>query len=589
MPIAANCGRLTDGVAEHFSISDFRHALPSLMAAGLLLFIVGCGAGSSAPSKTQTSRSAASAAAARSAVDSQCESVLLSIDDIFQLSRLGRVTAVSDGVARLNDWQRSCGSDFELAPRPLSAEVRKLLTPEQMKALEDRRFTLRDGDHFRDCMLAREVASYAVAAGQTDLERVTLLFGHVVRAVGLVRKPLQNLPLTPYEVYLLGKGTAADRAWIFVNILRQLKLDAVLLFPKTTEAAASDDAAPFLVGVLLDEQVYLFDPRAGVPVPALDDKAGNLSAIHPATLTEALANPSVLKQLDAGKENPYPIVAADLAHPVVAIVGDSSLWSLRMQALQTQFVGNRAMVISEPLADFGEDFPGLWRRTVMSGGEFWDAASMRLWDYPEATLAAHVALSPDRQQTLTGLMKPFEAFLNVVRNRESGKVELIEKDIERDPAAGKYDIDVRMNVRLTVGQQMIARLAHLAGDFPVAVQTYTLVRGRSKDVLQVNPPLAIRSAHTRAIEDAAYWTGLCQYEQGEFKAAANTLARYRKQYETGSWDRESRSMLAQSLAATGDYAAAIGELDPVEPDDLEYAGYRYLIRRWQALQKATSK
>jgi TolA-binding protein len=85
------------------------------------------------------------------------------------------------------------------------------------------------------------------------------------------------------------------------------------------------------------------------------------------------------------------------------------------------------------------------------------------------------------------------------------------------------------------------------------------------------------------MDDATYWTALGQFEQGEYESAANTLEGYRKRPEPGNWMRESRYLLAQCRAALADYDAAIRELDAVEPDDPEYAAYRFLIRRWQAL------
>src|SRR5262249_27066575 len=148
----------------------------------------------------------------------------------------------------------------------------------------------------------------------TELEKVTAVFGHVIRAVGLVPSPLKDLPLTPYEVYLLGKGTALDRAWIFVNVLRQLKIDAVLLAPRLGVEAvpAVVGAQPFLVGVLLDGQVYLFDPLAGVPIPALVRESASATVPSVATLEQAASDAAVLQQLDA-QGKPYPIRAADLA------------------------------------------------------------------------------------------------------------------------------------------------------------------------------------------------------------------------------------------------------------------------------------
>src|SRR6266481_506368 len=95
------------------------------VAVGLALVAAGC-RGDSKPASTSDSSAAGSASSGRDG--GQCEAVLSSIDDIFQLQKLGRTTAVSDGVSRLNDWQRSCGSDVATAEFKLPAEVRKLLS-----------------------------------------------------------------------------------------------------------------------------------------------------------------------------------------------------------------------------------------------------------------------------------------------------------------------------------------------------------------------------------------------------------------------------------------------------------------------------
>jgi hypothetical protein len=558
------------------------------LGTGLLLVTAGCWSQSTKP--VASSGPAKSGAAAATA-GAQCESVLSSIEDIFRLSSLGRTTAVSDGVARLNDWSRSCGPAADVMTLKLPDDVRRLISDEEIAAMKEPRFLPRDGEHLRDSMLERAVSTYAFGNGQTELERVVNIFGHIVRAVGLVRQPLQDLPLSSYEVYLFGKGTAEDRAWIFVNVLRQLKLDGVLLFPQPSETGQRSDlaAGPFLVGALLDGRTYLFDPMAGVAIPWPATETGDSSASRVATLADAVSDPAVLKQLDAGAEKPYPIRAADLARPRVAIVGDTSLWSPRMQALQSEFVGNRAMIISDPLADSAEAGAGLWSRVLDAGKERWNAADMFLWDYPERRLKARVRMSDDQQGALTGLLKPFDAYMNVRFDSQAGRFVLETKELRFDKSATEFDPGVHINVRTTVGEQMRARLAHLEGDFATAVKGYMDVRGRSNEVLKTGPILPIQSMHTQAIDDASYWAGLCKFEQGEFRAAIDNLNKYRKRPDPEKWDRESRYILALSLAASGNREAAIRELEGVEPDDPEYFGYRCLIGQWREAPTTAGK
>ena len=557
--------------------------LPAI-AVSLLMTLSGCG--DDKPASQSGTKSNSSQAASSRPTESPCEGTLSTIDEVFKLSKLGRTTTIGDGVLRLNDWQRTCAPSESAAPLP--PEIEKLLSESQVRFLSEKRFLLRDGEHLRDCLLDRAVSGYALGNGATELERITHLFGHVVRAIGLMPTPPQNLPLTPYEVYLLGKGTAADRAWVFINILKQLRIDAVLILPRTGSAQPANAVAetPFLVGVLLDGQVYLFDPRAGVPIPSPEGSGGTEKISRAATLAEAASDANVLKQLDSGNSQPYPISADDLKHPDVAIVADAAFWSARMQGLQTQFVGARAMVIADPLADGVDGSPGAHRRIAKAGGDFWDAASVRIWDFPEKRLVAHAQMTDDQREILAGLLLPFGAFMNVVADR-NGQPTLIGQEAHED-RAGDKDLhpSVGVIVRTTAGAQMRARLDQLEGRLPQAVREYLDVRDKCREVLRFNFPLPERIMHSRASEDATYWTAVCQYEQGEFKSAINTLVSYRKRPDSKNWLRECRYLLAVSQAADGNYPAAIAELVSVEPDDLEYAGYRHLIRQWQAAEKA---
>jgi hypothetical protein len=557
--------------------------LQPLLLVGLVLAISGCG--DDKPASPDGKKTTGTQSASARPTESPCEGTLATIDEVFKLSKLGRTTTISDGVLRLNDWQRTC------APSGLSAdlppEIEKLLSESQLNYLAEKRFSLRDGEHLRDCLLDRAVSIYGVGTGATEIERVTHLFGHVVRAIGLVPAPPQNLPLTPYEVYLLGKGTAEDRAWVFINILKQLRIDAALIVPPyggNEQPGASADS-PFLVGVLLDDQIYLFDPRAGMPIPALAGGSGSGTIPQAATLPQAASDPAVLKQLDTSGK-PYPITAESLKQPDVLLVADAAFWSARMQGLQTQFVGARAMVIADPLGDAGDDALGAVSRIAKASAGFWDTGRLHVWDFPEKRMVAHAQMSDDQQEILGGLLTPFGAYLNVVIDR-NGQPMLVGEEKHEDRAGDpKYHPGVSVISRTTTGAQMRARLKHLEGDLPQAIREYFEVRDKCREVLRFKVSVPDQIRHKRALEDATFWTALCQYEQGEFKAAINTLAFFRKRPEMTNWQREKRYLLAMSQAAEGDYPAAIAELKTAQPDDLEYAGYQYLIRHWQSAGKA---
>jgi hypothetical protein len=546
----------------------------------LLMLTAGCPGNSSTPASGE-----ATAKSKQQENEDRCAEIIASIRDTFDLQRLGQTTAISDGVMRINDWQLSCAPAVENSselPKPLQG----LLSPDERKEMESLRFTFRDGEHLRDCVLFRSLAGYAAGGSSADaseLQRVTAVFDHIIRGIELTADHPDNLPLTAYEVYLIGRGTAADRAWIFSEILRQLKIDSVLLAPGSSETAKAELPQTFLVGVLLDGKTYLFDPRLGVPVPGSDD-AG---AAKVATLEEAASDPAVLKRLDAGTEYPYPLSSAQLQQPRVLLMGDTTFWSSRMRGLQDQFTGEHSMVLGDLLQDRGET-PGAWSRIAKAGGERWSGDSLRIWSYPENQLETRAELPKEGQERLATLFSPFEAYLTLRRSTKTGKPMLVSKEELSDPSATQYDPGVRQRLRTTTGVQMRARLAHLAGDFAPAIGGYAEVRQQSRKLLEMAGDAAgqrERQLHERAIDDAQFWMALCKFEQGDYRVTVDTLERYRTQHPDGAWTRQARYLLAISLAAQEEFAAAIAELAEVEPDDPEYAGYQWRIRQWQSRVK----
>lgn len=128
-----------------------------------------------------------------------------------------------------------------------------LLTEAERNSAAGQDYTPRDALHMWDALLSRDLAFVASGNGETDLERANDLFEFVVRNLSLAVRHPNDLPLTLQEIWMGGRATAADRAWAFSSLLRQLDIDSVVLTP-----ADGDDAAkqPFLVGVLLDGKVW---------------------------------------------------------------------------------------------------------------------------------------------------------------------------------------------------------------------------------------------------------------------------------------------------------------------------------------------
>lgn len=513
---------------------------------------------------------------ATKATSNQCDILVRSLLDTFDLKKLGVISDLETGVAYLNQWRETCARPpaGEPSRAVFWTEARKTwLTADALASIEHPQFTLRDGEHFRDCLLCKAVNKYAVGQATTDLQRVSNLFEHVIHAVDLIAAHPEDLPLTLYDVYMTGKGTAEDRAWLFVSLLRQLKIDAVVLSRGAAETSAAGSAAqgqktPWLVGVLLDGEVYLFDPALGLAVPAVKG-SGTAATSGVATLAQVVADPAILKQFDIDAHHPYGIRGEDLQNPAVSLVGNTSLWSLRMESLQGQLTGEHFVVVFDSLGDLPAG-SGLWTRIAELGSaaKRWDRKSLTVWKYPEAQMAAYATMSAAQKNKFKELTATWAA-----------------PQVPTAKEIGTGDKKTRIYVLASENEQFKARLDQVNGEFQEAVVGYTHVRlWRNSMPPGADVGLGALALNSRAADDASYWLGLCLFEQGEFAIAAQTFEKYLKANVEGAWIDAARYHLALCQAALGHFADAATTLQEVSSESPQYAGHQLLIRRWKRMK-----
>ena len=83
-----------------------------------------------------------------------------------------------------------------------------------------------------------------------------------------------------------------DRAWVCAKILEQLRFDSVVLRTQPNSKGTSD---AWLLGVVIDRQIALFDLRLGLPVTN-DTSDGGV-----ATLSEVVLHPEWLERMSANE------------------------------------------------------------------------------------------------------------------------------------------------------------------------------------------------------------------------------------------------------------------------------------------------
>ncbi len=578
--------------------------LLSLPLLGCAMILCGCNSSASNSGSNQ-----GTAGADSSQANSLSRDLLDSAVAVMDVNSLGISTSADAGVSLMNQaFANSSDVSDEISSRTeeSAATWEKLLSEEEREFAASNSLTGRDGIHIWDALLSHKIAAAAIGSAQSELQRVANAFDFTVRNLQLIERHPAELPLTLQEIWTLGRGTAQDRAWAFAELMRQMNIDTVLLYP----ADANDSAdGPFLVAVLLDGQVYLFDPRLGIPVPSPNPES------IAATLTEVLSQPELLAKLSTDSEKPYPLTGDQLKNPTVKLIGDAGTWAPRMKAVENAFDVDQRPRCYEGLADHAGN-PGYLSRVASAGNGNWSAESISVWDYPESQSKGHSQLTVNQQDALRSLKDSLKASW--------------EGKIEKKSQSGGFFASPR--------SQFAARQKQLTGDFGGAVRIYVqigktnaefkrLAKGEFVPQLIPEPPkkqsygqgsdrqereekerwikefqglqrlspterrgvLANLQAfhkdnmrqHDSAAKDAKYWVGVAQFESGNHKAAGNTFRRYLKQVPDGSWTAGCRYYLAAIHAAEGDYAAAADILAETAPSNPSHAGHQALSRLWR--------
>lgn len=137
-----------------------------------------------------------------------------------------------------------------------------------------------------------------------------------------------------WEALLTGRGDAACRGRLIILLCRQVEIPVVAL---AFDAAA--EPAPWAVAALINEQLYLFDPQWGLPIPATQEEGI-------ATLQQILEEPGLVRQLDVNGEPPYPLADEELKSIVALIDATPQYLSQRMRLLELALPTTEKLVLT---------------------------------------------------------------------------------------------------------------------------------------------------------------------------------------------------------------------------------------------------
>jgi len=173
----------------------------------------------------------------------------------------------------------------------------------------------------------------------------------------------------PWQTILLGSGTVHDRITVFLELLRQQRMDAAVL--AIPHPSIPDQPLYWGVGVLLDGEVYVFLPDYGFPMPGAEgvkvNDDGSLQ-FSVATLSKLIQDDSLLRRLDISDERKFPLTAEMLQKTTAALFVTPESVSMRMKVLEAELSGEQSMVLYTDPHELRRRFlaaPGI------TGAEFW--------------------------------------------------------------------------------------------------------------------------------------------------------------------------------------------------------------------------
>lgn len=471
--------------------------------------------------KTDTNQSATSDTA------KQAADILEGALHQLQPENLGIDSELKNAITLLNTWSKIRRTN-ETFPA-LSEKTSAFFGPTSRETLDEEVYDNADGKHIRDAILFDQVAAHVASGASNDVERVNRVFFYCLRNVGLAGEEEEELPLGPFDALFLGRGTPADRAAVFLEILRQLRIDACVL--AETPAASVDDQ--WLIGVLVEGKVLVYDPILGLPIPP--GTSPKLLIKQPvADLAELQAHPEWLAVLSARKDQPYRIEGESLAKFRPLAVTEARWSAPRLEFLQSSLTGGNSALVSQPL--FGTPTePGLWDR--ITAYTPWKDVAPAIWPHFERRQQQLEKLTPTTAQMLQEMFRPFEAPFNAGRDPKTNQVV----------------------VGSSQWRQYRTRMAQLSGDYPQAISAYVTIRQLSA-VTGMLPP-QIERVHLLAAEDAFFFSGISKLEDGDSKGGIQLLTEFMNRYRRSRWRPVARIAMAGALLEQGDRKRAKEVLD----------------------------
>jgi tetratricopeptide (TPR) repeat protein len=471
------------------------------------------------------------------------------------------LAALQQIVERANQWLRNLPpTDEKWTPTPLIATwpeelrqapgARTVITEDN---LAGKIFGSWEGRLLEQAAWCRDVSLWVRRDASSDLDAAMALFDWTVRNIQLdpprAKSAASAMVHHPWQAMIYGHGTAEHRAWTFIELCRQQGIDAMAIQPAAPEGE-DDPPAPLLVGAVVDDEVYLFDPALGLPLPGRE-KVGMLA--------ELAVDDALLRQFDHDKAGPYPLTAAQLDGATALIAATPLQLSWRTARLEQELEGENFIKLSvdaDALAARFEKLPHI--------------AAVKLWEVPYRAVVDEFAVlyaptddTADRCKAAAAEFRPFA----------------------EQPLLWKARV---LHFQGNKGRRAAERGNPLA-DERVGHQD-ALALYQNGNVRKADAKIAAEEPDKQTVDRgmksaAGYWLGLLSYDRENYDVARSWLDELTlKREPTGKWSPGARYNLARTYEMLGQFEDAIKLLESDPADAPQRRGN--LLRARQLAQRA---
>ncbi len=427
------------------------------------------------------------------------------------------LNALDQIVDRLNQWIRreSAPNDWTQPALldTLDASQRDL---PQVQRLNELSFDRQDVRGMQEAVWLRDTARVARRDAIEDVPIAVELFDWTVRNLQLeTKKSLEGVLYDPWKILLYGRGTAEQRAWVFMLLARQLGLDVVRLQP--ANAPEPGAMTPCLTALFSGGELYLFDCALGLPLPSADGQGVG-------TLAELAASEEGVSLLDLDEERKYPYRAEHFQEMAAFVEASPTYIAKRSAMIEQKLVGSESMVLTVPADKLAERLK-----------EVEQISEVSVWPFSYELLEQQSRMEREQRRVASARYQFFAGSPLLYK----GRLLYLKGQVDEEEGA----MDLLLRCRPSNERIEAARILPSQKNILLGVKEY-----------------------------ASYWLGIMTYDKQDYEVAVDWfLDRTIKLWDEGTWKHGATYNLARTYEAQGEFEKA-REFYTATPDSPQHYG-----------------